>query len=124
MPNDDDLSKQIAQKRHADALAFERQMMDATGLSRSQVRAELHKSLQNVQTTVDAQRIVRAAEAPRPAPKVEVSETKLESAKGQIPTSPQGGTAQPTGNNLPVMTVIRVLGNLNGVFTERLVYGV
>lgn len=124
MPNDDDLSKQIAQKRHADALAFERQMMDQTGLTRSQVRAELHKSLQNVQTTVDAQRIVRAAEAPRPAPKVETTETKLESSKGQIATSPQGGTAAPSANNLPVLSVVQCRGNLNGEFTDRLLYGV
>lgn len=103
-------SKDPRQVQHAQKIAAERQLMEATGLTRQELRKSLRNGLVQFFRRVEAQRVPGLDNAPRREPpevKTEEVVQKAEHHQGGLQQQPvgAGGGQQGTGGSLPIVLV-------------------
>lgn len=108
--SDDSPEYTAAQKKHSDKVAFEREMMEVMGMTRSQVRGL--RTFAQQQAAIQAQRQI-APVVPEVARKVDKSEIKFDPNLFRNQGDSLQGPSEPGGSNNFLEVV--VTGVLNGV---------
>lgn len=114
MPDDSDLSHQIAQRAHGDRIRAERAVMDLFGRSRSEVREWMHRETNRIQDQQAIDLTKRASPEPL---SLKISETRTQShgdlTKGE--SHPVAFVPGAAGGAASAVGPLLVTGCVNGV---------